>query len=181
MHNEVGYEHYFINYFLYLPFSKKQEHIVISESVKILINAGILKYEDLDSFLLSVRNIFNKMKILSNQPLEELNKKLSLPNKKRLNLFFNDDLHIKQLFPNFVNEYLKLIKNEKFQFFEENDNGIKYIINGDYIYKNENVEIFLHQRTMKKVKYKKREYDNIHPVDSEMIKLIMENKEIFIN
>jgi hypothetical protein len=51
---------------------------------------------------------------------------------------------------------------------EQNDIS-KYIIYGDYKYKNENVEVFLHQRTMKKVKYRKREYDSVHPINSQTI------------
>jgi hypothetical protein len=44
-------------------------------------------------------------------------------------------------------------------------NNITY---GDFKYKNEEVEVFLHQRTSKKVKYKKREYAEIHPLEKEI-------------
>ena len=46
---------------------------------------------------------------------------------------------------------------------------IRNIIYGDFKYKNEQVEVFLHQRTSKKVKYKKREYAEIHPISVEML------------
>jgi hypothetical protein len=59
------------------------------------------------------------------------------------------------------------------------------IIWGDYKYKNEDVDVFLHQRTNKKIKYKKREYSRIHPISKtllieiqpEISKIIQNNKE----
>ena len=159
---------------------------MICESLKILIGSGIFKYDELDSFLRSVENIYNKMRKISFQPIKEIKQKLSLPNFKRVNLFLSEKFpsdfdRFKNHFPNFVKEYTNSFKKENNIFFDEDDNYTKYIIHGDYIYKNENVEIFLHQRTMKKIKYKKRDYNNLHPVDAEMIKQIMENKDSLIN
>jgi hypothetical protein len=51
---------------------------------------------------------------------------------------------------------------------------VRYVVYGDYKYRNEEVEVFLHQRTMKKVKYKKREFDIIHPIDDKVINSVKE-------
>ena len=46
---------------------------------------------------------------------------------------------------------------------------IKHIIYGDYKLKNQKVEVFLNQRTSKKIKYDKKEYEEIHPISKEVI------------
>jgi hypothetical protein len=73
----------------------------------------------------------------------------------------------------------KLLNNVK-------DEDSKYLIHGDYKYRNNNVEVFMHQRTMKKVKYKKREYDTIHPINTKTIenirnKILEDLNEVYVN
>ena len=48
----------------------------------------------------------------------------------------------------------------------------KNIIYGDYKHKNQEVEVFLHQRTMKQIKYKKREFSKIHSIDLDKLEKI---------
>ena len=55
---------------------------------------------------------------------------------------------------------------------------MRNIIYGDFKFKNEQVEVYLHQRTSKKVKYRKREYAQIHPISSE---ILIEIKNEIIN
>ena len=55
---------------------------------------------------------------------------------------------------------------------------MRNIIYGDFKFKNEQVEVYLHQRTSKKVKYRKREYAEIHPISSE---ILIEIKNEIIN
>ncbi len=130
---EIGYEHHFMNYLLYLPYSNKQEEDVMIESIKKMKESGISNIknqEDLDKLLKKINNVMEKVIAFNNMDNNEI--------KKRLNECSRDDI-------------------------------TKDIIHGDYKYKNENVEVFLHQRTMKKIKYKKREYDSIHPIDTKVI------------
>ncbi len=51
----------------------------------------------------------------------------------------------------------------------QNNPLLNNITFGDFKYKNEEVEVFLHQRTSKKVKYRKREYAEIHPLEKEIL------------
>ncbi len=55
------------------------------------------------------------------------------------------------------------------------------IIYGDYRFKNQKVEVYLNQRSSKKVKYKKKEYDEIHPIEKEVISLIRSEYLNYIN
>ena len=88
--------------------------------------------------------------------LKNLNEKIKL-----LSQFNN--LEVKE-----IKNCLKILNpnNQKNQILK----GITY---GDFKYKNEQVEVFLHQRTSKKVKYKKREYSEIHPLNEKVIDEIL--------
>ena len=133
MNNEIGYEHHFMNYLLYLPYSVHQEQFTLIETLKLMKEYGII-------------NIRNEIELKS---------------------FLNKLIKITDKIKKFNCKEIKEIKNQLCS--NSDDELIKFIIHGDYKHKNENVEVYLHQRTMKKVKYKKREYDNIHPIDSELI------------
>lgn len=187
MKSEIGYEHYFLNYYLYLPFSRNQEISNIVETFKIMSemnmvsNTNMKKFtgSELQNFLSSVENIFNKMKNISNLSVQEIKDKLSFPNKKRNEIIIKENLKkFEKIFPNYIEKYVQDFNSKKDSFFyDEKDEKIQHIINGDFVNKNESVEIYLHQRTMKKVKYKKRDYDSIHPIDKDLIQKILENKE----
>lgn len=187
MKSEIGYEHYFLNYYLYLPFSRNQEISNIVETFKIMSEMNMVsntnmkkfKESEIQNFLSSVENIFNKMKNISNLSVREIKDKLSFPNKKRNEIIIKENLKkFEKIFPNYIGKYIQDFNSEKDSFFyDEKDEKIQHIINGDFVNKNESVEIYLHQRTMKKVKYKKRDYDSIHPIDKDLIQKILENKE----
>lgn len=146
MKGEIGYEHYFINYFLFIPFSRDQECESTVEAIKIMIDLNIIKESDYQSLLNSVLEISNKIKEFNSCDTTFFKTELSKPNKMlRLGYNFNENIY------------------------DENNKNINNIVYGDYKYKNENVEVFLHQRTMKKVKYKKRTYDLIHPINKQTI------------
>jgi hypothetical protein len=188
MKSEIGYEHYFMNYYLYLPFSRNQEISNIVETFKIMSemnmvsNTGMKKFTDneLQNFLNSVQIIFDKMKNISNLSVKEIKERLSLPNKKRNEITVRENLkNFEKIFPNYIGNYVEKFNDEKKEssFYDEKDEKVQHLIYGDFVNKNESVEIYLHQRTMKKVKYKKRDYDIIHPIDKELINKILENKE----
>jgi hypothetical protein len=85
----------------------------------------------------------------------------------------NDIKKFENIFPNFVNKLNQNIKiNNNNINTEQNINNIIY---GDYLERNSLVEVFLHQRTMKKVKYKKREFDAIHPINKDVIEKVKQN------
>ena len=166
---EVGYEHYFMNYYLYLPFSRDQESIAIKESIEILTEMEILKLDKLNEMVEEIEKVYESMKKISVINPKEIKEKLKLPNKKRIDIIKND---MKLQFDNSfcLNDNSSQHPNE---FFNENDEIFSNYIYGDYKYKNENVEVYLHQRTTKKVKYKKREFNLIHPIDKYLLKNIL--------
>jgi hypothetical protein len=63
MKEEIGFEHYFMNYFLYLPFSKEQEFKTVVETLKLMNEWGICKFNEkneVEFFLREIENIFVK-------------------------------------------------------------------------------------------------------------------------
>jgi len=188
MKSEIGYEHYFLNYFLYLPFSQKQEESVLKESLKLMNVMGIKKFgnsEELKQFLEGVRNLFDDIKKFCDSDVKEIKKGLNMDNKKRVEIilgeFRREGSEFNNLFPNHFTSVLKGESNENRIFYDENDKILSNFIYGDYIYNNENVEVFLHQRTMKKVRYKKRSYSAIHPINKELIDKITKEAADLLN
>lgn len=179
---EIGYEHYFMNYYLYLPFSKNQEYLCITETLKLLNEMNLISKDEVVELVKKVDGLLKKMKKFSTSDIDQIKEKLSLSNKRVLN----------NTVDNLKKEYKKLFDESKFnkflednylnlKFYDEKDDICNKVIYGDFIHKNENVEVFLHQRTMKKIKYKKREYDFIHPIDSDILNKIVENKNNIFN
>jgi hypothetical protein len=135
MKGETGYEHYFINYYLYLPFSKNQEEFCLTKSIDLMQKLNLIEHSKKEEFLSVLKSFYNNLKIYNDMPCDEIKHKLKSERK---------NLRTEQPFSNF--------------------DPLSLIIYGDFKYKNENVEVYLHQRTMKKVLYKKREYSLIHPL-----------------
>jgi hypothetical protein len=136
--NEIGYEHYFQNYLLYLPYSQQQEIMSITEALNVMSAMGIIDIhlkEDIDTLL-------NKVQLVMRR-ISEYNK--------------------------LDNKVIKEILSKSNPIAKGKDDLIQYIIYGDYKYRNEEVEIYLHQRTMKKIKYKKREFEQIHPINEKVL------------
>lgn len=177
INGEIGYEHYFINYYLYFPFSQYQEEIAIYETLKIMNNLKILNLESvehLETFLNKLQKWYIAIKKSNDMDKKEIKKLLSIPNERRVNLNTKELLTYQKYFPKFSKHgiYDKEI-------YDENNASINSIIYGDYINRNQNVEVYLHQRTMKKVKYKKREYDSLHPFNNTLAKFQKNKNELF--
>lgn len=138
INSEPGYEHYFIKYYLYMPYSKKQETDCIYKSIKILYN-----------FL----NVIESKKLNNNEIINSVNLHLD----SYLNL-------IKSI--KISKDSLKVIKdNNKNNTDIINYEEYKHINNniyGDLIEDIEEVTINLHQRTNKTIKYIKNDYEIIH-------------------
>lgn len=182
MNGEIGYEHYFINYYLYLPFSMAQEKKVIEDTLKIMFEMKLIKSISENStesiaekeLLLKVANFFHKLNNISQYEAKEIKRKITLQNKQRTENLTNEiSKEFKQIFPNFISNLLTNLNTEEIQFYENNKENLQNIVYGDYKLKNENVEVYLHQRTTKKVKYKKREYNLIHPIDKKLIETLI--------
>jgi hypothetical protein len=177
MKGEIGYEHYFINYYLYLPFSTIQEEVTVKETIKIMHDLGVKKFNnstDFEIFLKDIQSLYIHMENLSSIEVEKIKNNLKLNNSKRVELIISEiESDYKNIFPNYIN----IINNIHKTFFHENDKKFSNIIHSDYKHKNENVEVYLHQRTMKKVKYKKREYPSIHIFNKNLINKLIEHKE----
>jgi hypothetical protein len=178
MKSEIGYEHYFLNYYLYLPFSQNQEEFVLKESLKLMHGMGIKKFsnsDELTKFLKEIDSLFDDFKNFCDCDVKAIKEKLKLKNKKRIEIIL-DDLRrgedYENLFPNHLSSIVKGKNFDDKNLFDENDKITSNIIYGDYIYNNENVEVYLHQRTMKKVRYKKRSYSTIHPINKELIQKV---------
>jgi hypothetical protein len=182
MKNEIGYEHYFINYFLFIPFSKVQEENTIQETVKIIAKLGIVEFIDHNEIKIFYSKVLESMECIkkySSMEVDKIKNSLNLPNKnlaKDYKLYLTKNFNSESKMN--INFNMSMDNN---QCFDNNDPILSKIIYGDYKYKNENVETFLHQRTMKKVKYKKREYDLIHPINKDIIGRLVNNTEIFYN
>ncbi len=196
INNEVGYEHYFLNYYLYLPYSKNQEEITIFEAIKYLYDMELLKNDDininLDNFFCELIDILTFIKKYSDKDIKEIEKDL---NKENILIIENNNEEkaiISKEFKKFIkieeefnhnsltnNSNNNKIEKEIIYYNENNKNKMisnfnlcKNIIYGDYKNKNELVEVFIHQRTMKKVKYKKREYHEIHNINKQQLDII---------
>ncbi len=160
MARQPGNENFFLNYYLYLPFSQKQEEDNIKEILSLLNEMGVVKFknkEDLNLFLDSVCKLFSDISDFDKAEVKEIKKELRRRNKKQG--LINDNL----------------------SYFNEDNSVLSKIIYGDYIYKSENVEVFLHQRTMKKVRYKKRPFSVLHPINSDLIENIKLDADELIN
>ena len=186
MKSEIGYEHYFLNYFLYLPFSQIQEDKIIKDSLKYMNELGLVKFskiEDIKIFMEDVNCLFEEIKKYCESDVKLVKQKLKLMNKRRIDVIIEelrDDKIMKKYFPISSDNIFSIISSEKKLFFDENEKIMSNIIYDDYKYNNENVEVYLHQRTMKKVRYKKRSYNLIHPINNELIqKLIKESDSLF--
>ncbi len=141
----------------------------------------------LESFFDELKDTISFIKLFSvsdiNQIKHLMENREKLPNYIRINEMNN----LLKNFQMFINE--KTTDNDLINILEEkkNTDDIKVniendnlnqvknkIIYGDYTAKNESVEVYLHQRTMKKVKYKKRDYAEIHPMDLIQLESIKE-------
>ena len=125
------------------------------------------------------------MKNFCDCDVKEIKKGLKIDNKKRVEIILDEirreSSEFYNLFPNHFTSVIKGKSNENRIFYDENDKILSNFIYGDYIYNNENVEVFLHQRTMKKVRYKKRSYSTIHPINKELIDKITKEADDFLN
>lgn len=188
MRSEIGYEHYFLNYFLYLPFSHIQEEYVIKDTLKLMNEMGIKKFiskDDLNNFLMEVESLFDDLKNYCESETNFIKNKLNLKNKKRIDIIKEEtsrDKNFKRFFKNHLQNFdVDDVLKENENFYDENNRIVSNIIYGDYMYNNENVEVYLHQRTMKKVRYKKRSYSILHPINKELIEKIIKQSDDLIN
>jgi len=179
MGNGIGFEHYFLNYYLYLPFSKTQEEMTIFESVKYLLDLNLITIKDekgfqtIEKFFKELRDILLIMKKYSACEVEGIKNELYEINEEKRKIYTNEIHNIIKALQKFSDDGLKnkldmtsqSIYNKNIKCEEKNDEIVKRIIYGDYINKNELVEVYLHQRTMKKVKYKKRDLSEIHQIN----------------
>jgi len=189
MGNGIGFEHYFMNYYLYVPFSKSQEEITIFESAKYLLDLNLISIKDkknsvnninnIDFFFKELGELFSKMKDYSKCGVDEIKNKLSDANENKKKIYQKELCSLFAKLNNFIDKKEKIseAKSEKDCLVVlaeiNNDNKNKNYLNdianriiyGDYVNKNESVEVYLHQRTMKKVKYKKRDFCEVHQVD----------------
>ncbi len=205
MGNGIGYEHYFLNYYLYLPYSKIQEEMTIFESVKYLLDLNLIELKDhkskkyIDVFFRELSDVLLNMKNYSKCEVDQIKKELRQINKIKIILNYTEINNMISILKNFNIEknYKNISKNDINKSFigskeKLNDNInnnlsnsdlndiSKRIIYGDFINKNESVEVFLHQRTMKKVKYKKRDFSEVHQFDIEKLEKIKNKlKEIY--
>lgn len=165
LESDNGNEHYFLNYFLYLPYTKRQEVNCILNSIQYLDSIGLFQEEnkiskDIDSLDSQVLGYNNDCK---------LNKKI-----KYYDLIYS---YFK------VHDYIKYFQSyEKAQLKKEiyssygTDNqskAIESIIYGD-IFEEEVVDVNIHQRTFIKVKYYKNAYDKIHKLDEYVKKSVLD-------
>lgn len=180
MGNGIGFEHYFINYYMYLPFSKYQEDINNLESLKYMIDLNLIELDkknrcfcNLDFFLTELKEVINNMENFTKLETSEIMNAMKKVNELKIIQIKGEIKKFFHTFQNFYDakmicEYSSMVndvqKEEKNNCFS--NNNFNNIIYGDYLDKNENIEIYLHQRTMKKVKYKRREYFDIHQMDT---------------
>jgi hypothetical protein len=169
MRGEIGFEHYFMNYFLYLPYSMDQELNSIVETLKIFNELNLFKNEEFDLIINRIENFWEKINKISEEDILNIQKNLNLPNKRKIDL-------LRGILNKEFGNIFKCKLNE-ISYYNEFDDKYKNIIYGDFKMKNENVEVYLNQRTMKKVKYKKREFNLIHPINKNVINNVLNNKE----
>lgn len=165
LESDNGNEHYFLNYFLYLPFTKRQEVNCILNSIQYLDSIGLFQEDSkvskyINSFDSHVHDFNHNCK---------WNKKM-----KYHDLIYS---YFK------VHDYIKYFQSyEKAQLKKEiyssngNDNqskAVKSIIYGD-IFDEEVVDVNIHQRTFIKVKYYKNAYDKIHKLDENVKKSVLD-------
>jgi hypothetical protein len=186
MGNGIGFEHYFLNYYLYLPFSKTQEEITIFESAKYLLDLSLISIKDqnsknsIDNFFKELTEVLSNMKNYSKCEIDEIKNKLNQTNENKRIFYRNEINSIMVKLQKFIHDKeieiakcdLKLVNQDLIDDKNNLSEISKRIIYGDYISKNESVEVFLHQRTMKKVRYKKRDFSEVHQIDLEKLEKI---------
>lgn len=197
MGNGIGFEHYFLNYYLYLPFTKQQEEITIFESAKYLLDLNLITIKNLknnnniDFFFKELNEILSNMKNYSKCEVDEIKNKLLEANENKRKIYQEEISLLALKLNNFIinkskEKDLNIInaESEKDRLIVNDKNHLneiaKKIIYGDYVNKNESVEVYLHQRTMKKVKYKKRDFSEVHQIDLDKLDKIKNKlKEVY--
>jgi hypothetical protein len=144
MKENVGYEHFFMYYYLYLPLNVQCEYDNHKESLETLKKLGIIK------------NHFQLEKIIN-----ENKYKVVLDNYSKL-------IHkIEETYKSDKENLLKLTVKK----YDKNDNEILFAkdntIYGD-IKLNDDVEVQLDQRSRNKIKYKKNNYSEQHIFNTQL-------------